>query len=198
MAFAPRAQVRLDADRLPAPAEVQAEATAHVVEDERRASVVAQGADAPGEVGLHDLLVEAGVVAERGHEHAGQVVPRLLCRRHHAVEVVVPVGDEVGAVLGGRARWQRGAPWRSPVVGALGHEDLPATRRRPGDRRAQGRGVGAVLREHRPVGVADGVDEQLGQLDDAGGRAVLAVGQRCLAGAASSTLGWRWPSSTGP
>ena len=89
-------EVGADAERLPAPPQVEPEARAHVVEDERGAPPVAEGADAPREGGVDQRLVVAGVVTERRDENGGEVAPRLVGGGLHAREIVVGERQEVG------------------------------------------------------------------------------------------------------
>ena len=56
---------------------MQPEPAAHVVQDQRGPGRVAQRAQAAGERGVDQLLVEAGVVLERADQDAGQVVAGL-------------------------------------------------------------------------------------------------------------------------
>ena len=161
---------------------MQPEAAAHVVEDQRGPGGVAQRAQAAGEPGIDKLLVVACVMLERADQDARQVVARLRGGLPHAVEVVVGVVAEVGAVLRGDPGRPGRAPGRGAVVGAGSDEDLAPPGPGPGDGAAHGGGVGAVLGEHRPVRVPHGPHEQLGEVHHDRARGVLAVGERGLRG----------------
>ena len=62
--LAPRAEVRPDPERLPAAAQVDPQAAADVVEDQRRADAIADLAHAAGERRIGELLVAVDVVAD--------------------------------------------------------------------------------------------------------------------------------------
>ena len=174
--LAPRAQVGVDADRLPAAAVRQPEAAAHVVEDQCGARVVAHPAQVAGEGGVDELLVDAGIVAEGRYDDRRQVVPGGGHRGVDRRDVVEHVVGEMRPVLGHHTGGVRGAPWRRTVIRPGGDEHLAPTRRGASHRDARGGGVGAVLLEDRPVGVAHHTDHPLGQFHGEVRRPVLAVG----------------------
>ena len=91
-----------------------------------------------------------------------------------ARNVVVVERDDVGAVLGSDADGRGRAPGHGAMIGAARDQDLAPARGGAGERHAGRGGVRAVLGEHRPVGVGDRADQQLGQLHQPLGRAVEA------------------------
>ena len=198
--LAPRRQVGPDADRLPAAAVGEAEPAAHVVEDQRGAGVVADaiggrwanaGSTSSWSWRASCLNGETTMAATSSSAPAHGLL--------HRLEVVVAVVQQVGPVLGHDAGDRGRAPRRRAVVGALGHEHLAASGRRPGDRHARRRGVGAVLGEHAPSrrGRRRRRAARPAPPSPRPGRS----GSRpcaCWAAAAASTAGWRWPSTIGP
>lgn len=163
-ALAVGGKVRAHAQRLPAAAEIDAEAGPHVVEDQRRVVAVRQRPDGVGKVTGGQFLIVPSIVAECRNEDAGQVVDRLLGGGVERGDVVVDVVDLVGAVLRRRPAGPRRTPGRGTVIGALGHQDLAPRSLGARHHRAGGGGVGAVLGEHRPVGRRDGLHHLLRQL----------------------------------
>ena len=162
-ALAPGREVGLHAHHRPRTVARHPQARAHVVDDQQRPGLVGQLAAAARIGAVRGGLVDEGVVLERGGEDRGQVLARLRHGRLQAGHVVVVAEDLVRAVGVGRACRPRRAPGRGPVIGALGPHDGLAPGVRPRGHQRHGRGVGAVLAEHRPVRVADQQGHLLGQ-----------------------------------
>src|SRR5215467_6905021 len=72
--LAPGAEVRLYAERFPAAAVVQPESCPHLVHDQRRPDLIAQGPDALGELRVDEFLVVARVVPERRNINGSDVL----------------------------------------------------------------------------------------------------------------------------
>ena len=97
--LAPRTEVWPDAERFPTAPVGKAETAPDVVEDEGCVVFVAGAADVAGEGGVDEFLIVAGVVAERGDDDGGEIVPRRFDCRSKRLDVVVPELDEMGTVL---------------------------------------------------------------------------------------------------
>ena len=125
--------------------------------------------------------------------------PARLHRRLHRGQVVEAVLDQMGPVLGQHTPRGSGCTRVGPVVGARRHQDLPLAGGGPGDGDALGGGVGPVLREDGPVGVVHRGRSTPRPAPPCGATARSGSRPRaaCRA-AASSTRGWRCPSTTGP
>jgi hypothetical protein len=171
----PGGEVGAHAQPLPAAAQVEPEARAHVVEDQGRAGRVADRAAGGGEFGGRRLLRAAEIVAEGGDHDAGEVLARRGGGLAQADDVVELEMGEVGAVGLRHPGGGGGAPGRGAVIGAAGGQDHAPAGGGAGDGGAGGGGVGAVLEEQRPVGGGDRLHQPLGQRDGEVGRAVEAV-----------------------
>ena len=180
-AFAPGGEIGLDADRRPAAVARDAQAGADVIDDQKRAMLVAERPRAGGVDRIGQHLVDEGVVLDRGREDGGQIVAG---RRHGGLEagdIVVVAEDLVRPIFRGHADAPRRAPGRGAVIGALGQDDGLLPRMGAGGDHGHGGGVRAVLAEDRPVGVLDQSREGLGELDHQGGGAGQGVADLHLA-----------------
>ena len=187
--LAERGQVGADAEQLPAAAFVQSKACAHVVEDQHRSVRVAQLARALCEGTRRHLLIAVGVVTEGRDQDRREIAAHLLGRGLEARDVVVLVAREVRAVFVQHAGLDRRAPGRRAVVGAARAQHLARAGMRARQRHADRGRVGAVLGEQREVGVRDGVDEALGELDHHLARPGQAVAALALLGGGFFDLG---------
>ena len=88
---------------------------------------VAGAADVAGEGGVDEFLIVAGVVAERGDDDGGEIVPRRFDCRSKRLDVVVPELDEMGTVLRYHPGESRYTPWGSAMVGTLSDEHFPTS-----------------------------------------------------------------------
>ena len=119
-------EVRPHAIGLPGAAQVQPEASPHVVQHQDDALLVAEGAHALEEAGGRHLLVVEQIVPEGGEDDGRHLA---LVLRHdplQALQVVVLEGGDKGALGGGDAGGDGRAPGVGAVVGAGGHDDLVA------------------------------------------------------------------------
>ncbi len=164
--LAPGGKVRPHAHKLPAAADVKAETRAHVVHDQGRSGRIAEGARRVGECRRRQLVVLAEIMLEGGDDDAGDVPPHRLGRIGEALGIVVVVGNDVQAVFRGRAQRVGIAPGDRAVIGAAGDQQLAPPGRRAGDHDAGRRRIGAVLLEHRPIGMRHGVNQKFGQLNE--------------------------------
>ena len=110
---------------------------------------------------------------QNGRDVVGECCP-------DALEVVVRVANEVGAIFAGRTGLDGRAPRCGTVIRALRHEYLSFTRRGTCDCAAQCGGVGAVFLEHGPVGVGDYFDQSFGEFDHALRGSIETVAERGL------------------
>jgi hypothetical protein len=157
-ALAPPTQIWRHPERLPAPAMVQPEAGAHLVDDQHRPDVVAERANTQCEIGIRELLVEAGVVLVRRHDDRCHVTVRSIDSRGNARHVVEREVPHVGVIVGIHVAWYP-APRCDAVVGAGGLENLFPSCLRFGDGDGEVCRVGAVLGEHRPRRSTDPFDQ---------------------------------------
>ena len=183
--LAPGAQVRPDAERLPAAAHVEAQAAADVVEDQGGADPVADGAHALGELRVGVLEVALDVVADRS-DHDGRDVVRAglgdggLERR----EVVVLEVDACSRGPRGSCRAPPGASTSWRCRGRSRARSAPCAAR-VADRATTTPSVVAsvpFLQNMAQSACGTWSTKRLGQLDHERGRAVQDVADRGLLG----------------
>ena len=110
-------------------------------------------------------LVDKCVVFYRRREDRRQIISCLKRGRFQTGDVIVVAEYLVRLVLRDGSRRARRAPWHRSMVGALGPDDGLSAGMGPGDHQGHQGGVGAVLAEHRPVGVSHHGNHGLGQFD---------------------------------
>ena len=111
------------------------------------------------------MLVLAVVVLEGADDDAREIVARLFRGSAKALNVIILVSDDMGAILGGNAEQLGRALGYCPVIGATRNEDLAAPRAGPRNRRGSCHCIGAVLLKLRPCGMRHDLDEQLCEFD---------------------------------
>ena len=107
---------------------------------------------------------------QRRGENGGEIFASGAGRRFEAGHVVVVTEDLVGLVLRSRSRRPHGTPRRRAVIGAFGQYDRRPAGVGAGDHQRHQGGVGAVLTEHGPVGVADHAGQGFSQFHHQAGR----------------------------
>ena len=134
--LAPGAQIRAHAERLPASPDVEPQAGAHLVEDQRGIGGVASRARGRGKLPRRQFEIAPHVVPEAGDQDRGKILARFVDGSLQARDVVIFEVQQMRAILAGDAGDARRTPGQRAVIAALRDQHLAPPGAGAGDRHA--------------------------------------------------------------